>query len=106
VEIYVALGKAGLIAVPINSRLTPDEIRDVVDDCGATAFVVQNERTDRVEEIRDDLDIQGKRYVCFGGSTTPSHFQSYEFADSSEPAAPTGRRTNAYRLVGAHVSNA
>ena len=89
-EIYVALGKAGLIAVPINSRLTPDEIRDVVDDCGATAFVVQNERTDRVEEIRDDLDIQGKRYVCFGGSTTPSHFQSCELLIAASQPRPPG----------------
>src|SRR5262245_8512986 len=55
VEIYVALGKAGLIAVPINFRLTPEEIRYIVDDCGATAFVVQDELADRVEEVRDDL---------------------------------------------------
>jgi fatty-acyl-CoA synthase len=89
-EIYVALGIAGLIAVPINFRLTPKEIRYIVDDCGATAFVVQDELADRVEEIRDDLDIQGKRYVSFGASTTPSHYQSYELLiAASQPHAPS-----------------
>ena len=89
-EIYVALGKAGLIAVPISFRLTPEEIRYIADDCGATAFVVQDELADRVEEIRDDLDIQGKRYICFGASTTPSHYQSYELLiAASQPHAPS-----------------
>src|SRR5689334_18553328 len=34
-EIYVALAKAGLVAVPVNFRLTATEIRAIVDDCGA-----------------------------------------------------------------------
>jgi len=77
-EIYVALGKAGLIAVPVNFRLMAKEIRYIVEDCGATAFIVQDELLDRVEAIRDDLEIERNRFVCFGGQATESRYQAYE----------------------------
>ncbi len=54
-EIYVALAKAGLVAVPINFRLVGPEIRYIVDDAEARAFIVQDDLLDRVEGIRSDL---------------------------------------------------
>ena len=48
-EIYVALAKAGLVAVPINFRLVGSEIRYIVDDAEARAFIVQDDLVDRVE---------------------------------------------------------
>lgn len=38
-EVYLAAAKAGLVTVPINSRLAPDEMRDILDDSG-TALVL------------------------------------------------------------------
>src|SRR5215212_4495541 len=77
-EIYVALGKAGLIAVPVNFRLVAEEIRYIVEDCGATAFIVQDELLDRVDGIRENLDIELNCFVCFGGQIADSRYQSYE----------------------------
>ena len=51
-EIYVALAKAGLVAVPINFRLVGPEIRYIVDDAGARAFIVQDDLLDQVEAVR------------------------------------------------------
>jgi acyl-CoA synthetase (AMP-forming)/AMP-acid ligase II len=34
-EIYIALAKAGLVAVPINFRLVTPEIHYIVEHCGA-----------------------------------------------------------------------
>ena len=48
-EIYVALAKAGLVAVPINFRLVGPEIRYIVDDAEARAFIVQDDLLDQVE---------------------------------------------------------
>jgi acyl-CoA synthetase (AMP-forming)/AMP-acid ligase II len=39
-EISFGLAKAGLVAVPVNIRLAPDEVAHVRDDCGAQAVIV------------------------------------------------------------------
>src|SRR3712207_5406467 len=41
-EIYAATAKAGLIAVPINFRLTGPEVRYVVEDAEASALIVED----------------------------------------------------------------
>jgi acyl-CoA synthetase (AMP-forming)/AMP-acid ligase II len=93
-EIYVALGKAGLVAVPINFRLLGPEIRFIVQDAGARAFIVQDELVDHVESIRADLDVPEANYFHFGGARRPSGYRSYEDviarASASAPAVLVG----------------
>jgi acyl-CoA synthetase (AMP-forming)/AMP-acid ligase II len=88
-EIYVALAKAGLVAVPVNFRLVGSEIRYIVNDAEARAFIVQDDLVDRVEGIRSDLSLSHGNYVHFGGTKTPPGYQSYEAliarASASEP---------------------
>src|SRR5215208_6084027 len=88
-EIYVALAKAGLVAVPINFRLVGSEIRYIVDDAEARAFIVQDDLVDRVDEIRADLAIASDHYLHFGGKMTPPGYRCYEAlierASASEP---------------------
>src|SRR5215467_5383711 len=48
-EIYAATAKAGLIAVPINFRLIAEEIRYIVENCEAGAFIVQDDLVEQVE---------------------------------------------------------
>src|SRR5215210_5020693 len=67
-EIYVALAKAGLVAVPINFRLTAAEIRSIVEDCDAAGVIVQDALVDRIDAIRSTLAIGPQRYVHFGGA--------------------------------------
>jgi acyl-CoA synthetase (AMP-forming)/AMP-acid ligase II len=55
-ELYVALARTGLIAVPVNFRLTGPEIAYIVRDCEAAAFVVQDGLVEPVLAVRDDLD--------------------------------------------------
>ncbi len=91
-EIYVALAKAGLVAVPINFRLVGPEIRYIADDAKAQAFIVQDDLVDRVDEIRSDLAIAADTYLHFGGKMTPPGYRSYEAlierASASEPTVP------------------
>jgi len=77
-EMYIALGKAGLVAVPINFRLVAQEIRYITENCEATAFMVQDELIDRVESIRAELPIAARRYVHFGTQRAPSGYHAYE----------------------------
>src|ERR1700688_956338 len=46
-EISFGLAKAGLVAVPVNIRLAPDEVAHVRDDCGARAVIVHCDHLDR-----------------------------------------------------------
>lgn len=77
-EIYVALAKAGLVPVPINVRLVGPEIRYIVDDAEAQAFIVQDELLGQVESIRSDLAIAPDNYVHVGDRRTPPGYRSYE----------------------------
>jgi fatty-acyl-CoA synthase len=51
-EIYAAVAKAGLIAVPINFRLVGPEIAYIATDCDARAFIVQDVLVGALEGIR------------------------------------------------------
>jgi acyl-CoA synthetase (AMP-forming)/AMP-acid ligase II len=62
-EIYVALARAGLIAVPLNFRLVSPEIEYVVNDCSARALIVEDALVDRVEPIRTRLQLLAGRVV-------------------------------------------
>ncbi len=52
-EIYAAAARAGLIAVPINFRLVAEEMRYIVDDCGAAFLIVQDALAERTERFGD-----------------------------------------------------
>ena len=77
-EIYVALAQAGLVAVPINFRLTPPEIAYIVQHAQARAFIVQHDLIDRVASLQAELPISNACWIHFGHASTPQGWQSYE----------------------------
>ncbi|HEY1841693.1 MAG TPA: AMP-binding protein [Mycobacterium sp.] len=56
-EISFGLAKAGLIAVPVNIRLAPDEVAHVRDDSGARAAIIHADHLDRFLGELSDLAI-------------------------------------------------
>jgi acyl-CoA synthetase (AMP-forming)/AMP-acid ligase II len=56
-EISFGLAKAGLIAVPVNIRLAPDEVAHVRDDCGARAVIVHADHRDKFSGELSDLQL-------------------------------------------------
>ncbi|MXN67312.1 AMP-binding protein [Stappia sp. GBMRC 2046] len=76
-EIYAALAKAGLVAVPINFRLTAQEALYICEDCGVAAFIAEDALLDIAKGVREPLSIAAERYVHFGGET-PDGWRSYE----------------------------
>jgi acyl-CoA synthetase (AMP-forming)/AMP-acid ligase II len=77
-EIYAATAKAGLIAVPVNFRLTAEEIRYIVENCGAAVFIVQDDLLDPVERARADLSVPPRNFIHFGAPTCPPGYRAYE----------------------------
>ena len=76
-EMYAALARAGLVAVPINFRLTAPEIAYIASHCEARAFIVQQELLDRVDSIRAELNIEPHAYISIAASP-PTGWQAYE----------------------------
>lgn len=65
-EIYTAVAKAGLIAVPVNFRLTAPEAAFICRDCGVSAVIAEEALCGLVEEFRGGLGIAAGRFVLIG----------------------------------------
>lgn len=66
-ELYVGLARAGLVAVPLNFRLTMPEIAYIVGNCEASALIAGPEFQDNVESARADLPIAAGRLIAIEG---------------------------------------
>jgi fatty-acyl-CoA synthase len=76
-EIYAATAMAGLIAVPINFRLSGREFQYIVANSEAKAFIVQDELLGEVEAVRADLPVPSQNYIVFGAKRSPG-YRAYE----------------------------
>ena len=91
-ELYVALARAGLVAVPINFRLTAPEIAYIAAHCEARAFIAQQELLDRVDAIRGELAIEAQAYVSIGTGTGTGTGTSTGTRLSTSTSTPAGWR--------------
>ena len=57
-EIYAALARAGLVAVPLNFRLTAPEMAYIAEHSEARAFIVQDALALGVEPLRQSLGLE------------------------------------------------
>ena len=55
-EALFAIWHAGLVAVPVNARLHPDEIAYILDDSGAAVVLIDDEHADDVEPLVGAVD--------------------------------------------------
>ena len=76
-EIYAALARAGLVAVPLNFRLTAPEIAYIAEHSEARAFIVQDALAEVVEPLRQSLGLEPNAWIGFG-SEVPAGWMRYE----------------------------
>jgi fatty-acyl-CoA synthase len=76
-EIYAALAAAGLVAVPINFRLTSPEIAYIVQHSEARAVIAQDELAERIDAARSELTIAADAFIAFGNASL-NGWRSYE----------------------------
>ncbi len=87
-EMYVALARAGLVAVPVNFRLTPPEIGYIAQHSEARAVIAQDLLADRIDAVRGDLDLVAGGCIAFG-DTLPAGWTGYEaLIDAAGDALP------------------
>jgi fatty-acyl-CoA synthase len=88
-ETLLAAAHLGAVFVPVNFRLAADEVRHILDDCGAHTLVVEEGHRDLVESILPDLPAR-----CFVLIDTDPACPS--------TAAPTSVWTPLSELLGPH----
>jgi fatty-acyl-CoA synthase len=77
-EIYAAAALAGVVAVPINFRLTGPEVRYIVENCEARALVVQDEFLGVVEGDRAEFPVPPGNFIHFGAAPRQAGYHAYE----------------------------
>src|SRR5579859_4415906 len=65
---YYAIARIGAVINPINVMLTPDEVRYVVEDCGASALIAS---ADKGLPILQQRPTSLKEIILFGGEAAP-----------------------------------
>ena len=80
-EIYAAVAKAGLIAVPINFRLTAAEARFICEDCSVSALIAEEALSEIADELREALDMP--HFVRIGGARAGWHDYETVIADAT-----------------------
>ena len=86
-ELYAALAAAGLVAVPINFRLTPPEIAYIVQHSEARAVVAQDELASRIDAVGEPLPLLPGARLAFGPDLPPG-WRAYEDLIAAAPATP------------------
>ena len=86
-EIYVALSRAGLVAVPVNFRLLPADISYIALHSEAKAVIAQDDLRSSAEPIRSELPIEPRCWIHFG-APTPADWTGYEDLMAAESSTP------------------
>ncbi len=87
---YYGVLKTGAVINPINVMLTPEEVKFVVQDCGAKAILASADKGEALMDVKADTPLN--EVVLFGEGAPPGARAFQEMLDSSdpqfEPAAP------------------
>ena len=86
-EIYVALARAGLVAVPVNFRLLPADISYIALHSEAKAVIAQDDLRSSAEPIRSELPIEPRCWIHFG-APTPADWTGYEDLMAAASSTP------------------
>jgi fatty-acyl-CoA synthase/long-chain acyl-CoA synthetase len=86
--------KTGATIVPMNYRLTPDEMAYIVDDADAVLVYVDADQADAFAQIRSKI-LRVRDVVVFGGPVPPGMLDGDALmraaGDAEPPPAPTDR---------------
>jgi long-chain acyl-CoA synthetase len=98
-ELLFALPKAGFVAVPLNYRLAPRELRYIIEDSEASTLIFGDEFTETVELIRSQIRLV-EQFIVLGRKDCDAH--EYEAliqgASATEEPASVSETDVAYIL--------
>jgi acyl-CoA synthetase (AMP-forming)/AMP-acid ligase II len=72
VELYMALSRVGAVSVPVNTRLTTEEKRYILENAGVSLLVVDDEFLDEAQRLRNELPSLSDILCVLGTDGFPS----------------------------------
>lgn len=93
-EIYVALARAGLVAVPVNFRLTGPEVGYILAHAEAAALIAGSEFIGTVDALRGELPLRPGLAIVLGEPPSAQWVGYEEVVRGGDPAwefAPVGQ---------------
>jgi len=88
-EILFALGRAGMVAVPLNFRLVGPEISFIMNHGDARALIYEAAFGDAIREVRSEFDRTGSNdFIVFGGEGDPGDTAYEELLAAASPVDP------------------
>ncbi len=89
-EIYYACAMTGLIAQPMNWRLSPEELARIIDDGKPRALVCQAEFLGLRDETVPLLQHSDIEHLCYGSNSDGSYESLLAAGQSEDPHSPVG----------------
>jgi len=85
-EVYFALAKVGAICVPLNWRMAPPEIANIMKDCEPTVLFFHDEFLDTAAFLKNNMGFI-KSFVSLGKENVPwaLNYEEIDKAPSTEP---------------------
>ena len=83
--LYFACGRTGLVAQPMNWRLSPPELKKIVDNGEPKAYVVEDKFTSVASELSSEADSV-EHWLEYGPGGDGSYERLIETAPDTEPA--------------------
>ena len=90
---FFGIAKAGAWVVPLNYRFLGRDIKYCADVAEPTAFIMEEEFTERIEKIREELTTV-KSFISIGQNAPPGTATFAEILDKGDPAAPAAKVTD------------
>lgn len=81
--------KAGIVPIPLNTLLTPDDYRFILDNCRATTLIVSGELLEKIEPLKDQLAFLKNIIVAGKTGAYPVLGDLMSESDTELGAAPT-----------------
>jgi acyl-CoA synthetase (AMP-forming)/AMP-acid ligase II len=94
---YLAASKAGVVVVPINTRLSPPQWHDIITDAGVQLLLVGDEYVAAVDALRPDLP--GVTHVVAFDPTDRPGWIDYQAWLTEQPASAPARIVGADEVL-------
>ncbi|MFA7281188.1 MAG: long-chain-fatty-acid--CoA ligase [Sterolibacterium sp.] len=94
VELYFGIARAGMVATPVNYRLTANELTQILSHAQPSLFIVGAAFVERARELESTLPGLKKRWLLGGGALTGAEDYEQVLAQASDAVVVSSANEN------------
>ena len=89
-EVLYATNQIGVVNVPMNYRLTPEDYEYILNDCEANTVIADWAYAEKIQQVRDDIDVD--HFIGYGADRIEGEWWDYmdllAGESTTQPARP------------------